>query len=243
MKPVSLIPIVLLAALALGGCSGDESATSESKTMNVNPEKGELAKIPILPGYKYYVGGPIMKKDAYGRYRLHKFEGEVEQPPSRGMIFGAKFDGDKLEYKVWGNGRLLGYHRGVMRDGVFWQEYAEAYRKEVLVAREVLVHDDEAMRSKVTSEDIDPETGEVIRKREGLLSYRPMKDPDDPEDEWFNDDEEDEEEGEGDGEGESDEPAEGQAAKKVEEKAAPAASDPAPAANEPQAGADKAATE
>lgn len=233
MKPVSLIPIVLFAALALGGCSGDESATPESNTMNVNPEKGELAKIPILPGYKYYVGGPVMKKDAYGRYRLHKFEGEVEQPPSRGMIFGAKFDGDKLEYKVWGNGRLLGYHRGVMRDEVFWQEYAEAYRKEVLVAREVLVHDDEAMRSKVTSEDIDPETGEVIRKREGLLSYKPIKDPDDPEDGWFEDEEDDE------GDGGSDEPAEGQAAKKADA----AASDPAPAANEPEAGADKAATE
>jgi hypothetical protein len=99
------------------------------------------------------------------------------------MIFGAKFEGDQLEYKVWGNGVLLGFHKGVMRDGVFWKTYGEAFRQGVLVAKETIVNDDAAKRSKITTQDIDPDNGEVIRTKEISLSYLPVKIPGEDDDE------------------------------------------------------------
>ena len=110
-------------------------------------------------------------------------------PASRGMIFGAKVDGDRLEYRVWANGVLLGVHNGAMRKGVFWQDYAEGYRNGKLVAREHDVHDDAAKRSKVTTEDLDPDNGEVIRVKEASVSYLPPKTK--PEDEIDMDDDDD----------------------------------------------------
>ena len=183
---------LMITMLVLAGCSREDTATpgapaaggTAAPAAETSAAEDRIAKIPILPGYKYYVGGPTMKRDAYGRYRLAGFNGEVEQPPSRGMIFGAKREGDQLEYRVWGNGVLLGLHKGIMRDGVFWQEYAEGYRDGKLVARERTVNDDAAKRSKLTIEDIDRENGEVIRVKEGFRSYLPrLTKPDDLEDE------------------------------------------------------------
>ena len=185
MKRCSGLSIVTLLMLGLAACSNEESGKPNAPaagTAVAPAAKGQLAKIPILPGYKYYVGGPVMKKDAYGRFRLSGFNGEVQQPPSRGMIFGARNDGDQLEYQVWGNGVLLGLHRGKMRDGVFWQEYAEGFRQGVVIARETTVNDDATRKSKVTTQDIDPDNGEVIRTRETLSSYMPPAVKDDEDD-------------------------------------------------------------
>jgi len=188
--------------LVVTSCSKDETAPAPATAPAPGAAaakgptpvvEGQLPKIPILPGYKYYVGGPLMKKDVHGRFRIASFNGEVEQPPSRGMIFGAKRDGDQMEYRVWGNGVLLGVHRGVMRDGVFWQTYVEGYRSGKLMARENTVNDDTIKRSKTKHEDIDPETGELIRTTESSVSYLPAAMPDDLEDE----DEEEEDEGAG----------------------------------------------
>jgi hypothetical protein len=171
-----LLPAIF-AAVMLGCSKAPSSPTGTASDTAV------VAKIPILPGYKYYIGGPTLKRDPYGHFRIAKFNGEVEQPPSRGMVFGAKVDGNQLEYRVWGNGKLLALNRGIMRDGVFWQEYAETYRDEKLVAREHNVNDDNVKRTKQTTEDIDPETGEVIRTKETSISYfPPAKLPDDDED-------------------------------------------------------------
>lgn len=193
MKRLALFSIATITMLTAAACSKDEAAKPAAPAPAAAPAaaapaapaaEGQLAKIPILPGYKYYVGGPVMKEDEYGRYRLTSFNGEVAQPPSRGMIFGAKLEGDQLEYKVWGNGILLGFHRGVMRNGVFWKTYGEAFRQGILVAKETIVNDDAIKRSKITTQDIDPENGEVIRTKEISLSYLPMKmDDDDEEDE------------------------------------------------------------
>ncbi|HEY2772953.1 MAG TPA: hypothetical protein VGK20_02750 [Candidatus Binatia bacterium] len=166
-----VVPLALLAA-----CSKQDTAApagNAAAPAAAEKPQAELAKIPMLPGYKYYVGGPLMKQDPYGHFRIGDFLGEVEQPPSRGMIFGARRDGDKMEYRVWGNGILLGVHRGVFRDGVFWQDYAEGYRDGKLVARENDVNIDEEKRTKETTEDIDPQTGEVIRTKVLMLSYLP----------------------------------------------------------------------
>ncbi|HXC50716.1 MAG TPA: hypothetical protein VN634_07530 [Candidatus Limnocylindrales bacterium] len=220
-----LLPAVLAAALL--GCSKEETSAPGT---GATGSTATVAKIPILPGFKYYIGGPSLKRDPYGHFRIAKFNGEVEQPPSRGMIFGVKLDGNQLEYRVWGNGKLLAVHRGVMRDGLFWQEYAESYRDEKLVAREHNVNDDSIKRYKQTTEDIDPETGEVIRTKEASISYYPpARMPDD-------DDEAAPTGGGGqdsvtsemlEGELQAEKPAKGAAAAAT--KPAPAASQPAPA--------------
>lgn len=183
--------VVTLSVLAAFGCSREEASAPGASPGAAASAGGDVARIPILPGYTYYAGGPVMKADSYGRYRLSDFLGPVQQPPSRGMIFGAKRDGDNLEYRVWGNGVLLGMHRGRMKDGLYWEDYGESYRDGKLVAREYAVNDDEIRRTKLTTEDIDPETGEVIRTKEASLSYLPPKfDMDDDDEE---DDEEDDE--------------------------------------------------
>jgi hypothetical protein len=69
-----------------------------------------------------------------------------------------------------------------MRDGVFWKTYGEAFRQGVLVVRETILNDDATKRSKITTQDIDPDNGEVIRTKEMSLSYLPMKADDDDDD-------------------------------------------------------------
>lgn len=171
-RALSLAALVLFSVVS---CSDDQPAAEAPSAAPAGTEQ-KVAKIPLLPGYKYYAGGPVMKRDAYGSYRLHRFDGEVEQPPSRGMVFGAKREGDKLEYRVWANGKLIAVHRGTFREGdVFWQDYAESYVNEKMTARERDEHLDDQKRTKVVLEDIDPATGEVIRVTESLRSYLPPK--------------------------------------------------------------------
>jgi hypothetical protein len=190
----SAVPLAAIALFLLAGCSKDEapvpaapaapSAAAPAKPKAPTPvNEADLPKIPILPGYKYYIGGPMLMADKWGKYRISKFNGEVAQPPSRGIVFGAKQDGDKLEYKVWANGRIVGFHKGTMREGVYWDEYVEGFKNGAVVARENITHDDNAKKSKVITEDIDGETGEVIRTREKFLSYFPPKDDPSMEDE------------------------------------------------------------
>ncbi|HYB98316.1 MAG TPA: hypothetical protein VEC57_04200 [Candidatus Limnocylindrales bacterium] len=185
---LSLAAMSLALAFALAACTSDEKAADPTKpTPTAKADGGKPAaeedarprNIPILEGYKYYVAGPVMKKDPYGRYRITDFQGEVAQPPSRGLIFGVKRDGDRFEYKVWANGRLVGAHRGIIRDGLYWPEYREGYRDEKLVAREYVTNDDAAKVMRLKVEDIDPATGEVIRTSEGSQTYSPPALPED----------------------------------------------------------------
>jgi hypothetical protein len=203
---LGLVPAALLSMLAVAGCSKDEAPPQVAKPAATAPapagappaapaapvekpkgptpvSEADLPKVPILPGYKYYVGGPMLSQDKHGRHRIRKFMDEVAQPPSRGMVFGAKQEGDKLEYKVWGNGRPLSFHRGTMRDGLYWDEYVEAYKSGKLVTRETITHDDATRTSKVVTEEFDYETGEPIRTKEMKLSYSPPVLSDDGEDE------------------------------------------------------------
>jgi hypothetical protein len=182
------------AAVVVSACSKSETPAPATPAAAAKPAAPEakVLKVPVLPGYKYYVGGPELSRDPYGRFRISGFNGEVQQPPSRGMVFGAKREGNQLEYRVWGNGTPLGYHKGIMRDGVYWEEYGEGYRMGKIVARERQTHDDAAKRSKVITEDLDPETGELIRTKETEISYEPPA----LDDEFFADTDEDEDEDE-----------------------------------------------
>jgi hypothetical protein len=176
-----LATFVLVAAVSCSKKEGPSPAGTAGSAPAASADKGgsdqRVAKIPILAGYKYYVGGPLLKQDAYGRPRIVSFNGEVEQPPGRGIVFGVKKDGDNLEYRVWGNGVLVAVHRGVMREGLYWDTYVENYREEKLVARESSEFDDAAKEVKISAEDIDPEKGEVIRKRVLKMSYLPAPVP------------------------------------------------------------------
>lgn len=191
MKRSSMLAVLTFTLFA-AACTSDEGKPSAAAPTAAtpapaaaSPDEARPAKVPILEGYKYYVGGPVMGKDPYGRYRISDFQGEVQQPPSRGMVFGVKRDGEQLEYRVWGNGKLLAVHKGVMRDRIFWQEYVEGYRDEKLVAREHHTHNDAETRTTIKTEDLDPKTGESIRVREYSVSYKPPVIPsgleDDPE--------------------------------------------------------------
>lgn len=177
MRRPSALLLCICTVLALSACTSDEAGKqpAESSTSSVATTGGDapILKIPILPGYKYYVGGPRMGQDEYGRFRVKSFLGEVEQPPSRGMIFGAKAEGDALEYRMWGNGLLLNVQRGKMKNGVFWPDQVEAYRLGKLIVRQNVTYEDDAKRYKVTAQDIDPENGEVIRTTESSHSYYP----------------------------------------------------------------------
>lgn len=186
--------------LFAAACSSDDGKPSATAPTAVAPapgaagadEEARPVKVPILEGYKYYVGGPVMGKDAYGRYRISDFQGEVQQPPSRGMVFGVRRDADRMEYRVWGNGKLLAVHKGVLRNGIFWQDYVEGYRDEMLVAREHHTHNDAEALTTVKTEDLDPKTGESIRVREYSVSYKPPVIPPGPEeDPGFDDDDDD----------------------------------------------------
>jgi|GEM_PF-1068988 len=186
-------PIVRLGALALVvaacavACSSDPSKDNKGSQTGAVSQQAAAAddlrpdKVPILEGYTYYVGGPLLKKDAYGRERIAKFLGEVAQPPSRGMVIGAKRDGDRLEYRVWVNGRAVGVYRGLVRDGLFWREYVETYRNDKPIARELSVNDDAAQLMRIKVEDVDPLTGETIRVTETTKKYAAPVLPDLPE--------------------------------------------------------------
>jgi hypothetical protein len=191
------LPVAMISVLLVAGCSKEEApppvvakpatppavpGAPGTKPKGPTPvNEAELPKIPILPGYKYYVGGPKLKQDKYGKQRIESFQDEVAQPPSRGMIFGVKRDGDKLEYTVWGNGRILAVHRGTMRDGVYWGDYSEGYKNGKVVAREHITYDDQAQRAKIVTEEFDFETGESIRKKETSRRYAPIPLPEDME--------------------------------------------------------------
>ncbi|HYC56440.1 MAG TPA: hypothetical protein VEL28_16025 [Candidatus Binatia bacterium] len=179
------VPLLAL-ALMISACSSDEPAPESGETAKAKVKAEDAddrpVNVPILEGFKYYVAGPMMKKDPYGRYRITDFQGEVAQPPSRGLIFGVKRDGDRFEYRVWANGRLVGTHKGAIRDGLYWPEYREGYRDQKLVAREYVTNDDEAKLMRLKLEDIDPATGEVIRTSEYAQSYKPPVIPNDEDD-------------------------------------------------------------
>jgi hypothetical protein len=185
-------------AIVAAGCSQEEAPPVVAKPAPTGAAPGaaapkpkgptpvneaDLPKIPIEPGYKYYIGGPHLSEDKYGRHRIESFNDEVAQPPSRGMVFGVKRDGDKVEYKVWANGRYVALNRGRMIDGHFWKDYYEGFKKEVLVAREKYTHDDEKKVTRIVTEEFDYETGELIRTKEMEMNYLPAKVVDDEEDE------------------------------------------------------------
>lgn len=172
------VPCLLaaVAALVVGACkSGDEKAAAE----RVAPPT-----IEVVDGMKYYVGGPVMRQDRYGRIRLGGFRGEVSAPVSRGLLLGFKRegpDGKDFDYRTYIGGRIVSSSTGFLdEDERLWFRERLSYdSKGRVVARQTLEYDDEReiMTSRV--EQIDPLDGEVVQVIDSEQPYRPLDDDED----------------------------------------------------------------
>ncbi len=156
---------VLLRGLAVTTCVALLMLSACSWTGSEEAEKPRPLKIPIIEGMTYYVGGPVVANDSFGRTRFRSFAGEVEIPPSRGMVIGHKDLGNKAyEYRVWINGDPLSLQRGTVDDeGFLLNDYQEGFAKGKLVGRLYFTYDDEKEKLSTKVEHVDPETGELIK--------------------------------------------------------------------------------
>ena len=185
-RPVKLLLIVAAVAPLFAGCSSDEKPAAKAKS--------EAPKIEIVEGMKYYVGGPVLKYDKYGRMRLGGFNGEVSTPSTRGLLIGFKKNDDEtFDFRSWLNGKIFARSEGRVDDqGLLWYSERVSYDGNGnIVMRQTFEYDDDAEIITTKLSHIDPENGEVIKTTTQELPYTP---PDDEEDD---DDEDDEMDGDG----------------------------------------------
>jgi hypothetical protein len=162
-------------AVALMGCTSEPA----------KPEKSELGIEPIA-GMKYYVGGPVMKADRYGRLRLAGFNGEVSAPTSRGLLIGIKIDDSKhFDYRTWLNGLAVSQSTGFLdQDGLLWYTHRSTFDGNgKIVARQTFEYDDSRLVMTSLLEHLDPETAEVVRSHREELPYAPVEEEEDEDDE------------------------------------------------------------
>jgi hypothetical protein len=149
------------------------------------PEKNELVIEPIV-GMKYYVGGPVMKADRYGRLRLSGFNGEVSAPTSRGLLIGIQIDDTKhFDYRTWLNGLAVSQSTGFLdQDGLLWYTHRSTFDGNGrIVARQSFEYDDSRLVMTSLLEHLDPETTEVVRSHREELPYAPVEDEEDEDEE------------------------------------------------------------
>lgn len=165
-----LIALTLLAPAALPGCHRSEHSAKKV-------EKEAPAVAPVQ-GMKYYVGGPVMKHDAYGRLRLGGFNGEVAAPSSRGLLLGYRLepDGKHFEYRTWVNGRAVSKSNGFLdAQGLLWFTDRETYdSKGAVLTRQTFTYDDDAKKMTTTVQQLDPKTGAVINDTKQDTPYAPQ---------------------------------------------------------------------
>ncbi len=178
--------VISCAALVavFAGCSResqDEAATDASPAA----APSQTTTIEPIEGMKYFVGGPIMKPDRYGRLRLAGFNGEVAMPTSRGLLIGYKRlpDGKHFEYRTWLNGRAVAKATGFIDDdGLLWFTERETYDADGdVIARQSFVYHDDTETMTSTVEQYDGDTGELLRKHVQDMPYRPADDDDEDE--------------------------------------------------------------
>jgi hypothetical protein len=174
-----LLAVAIVSAGSVPGCSSDVSKVEQKKA-------AELPKIEPIEGMKYYVGGPVMKYDKYGRLRLSGFNGEVATPTSRGLLLGYKLgpDGKHFEYRTWLNGRVVGKSTGwVDEQGMLWFDDRETYdSKGQVIATQKLSYDDDSKTMTSVIEQVDPKTDKVIATSKQDIPYTPPEEPDEDDD-------------------------------------------------------------
>jgi len=182
---IALVSGVLLAGAGLQGCTRSDEPPSASQQAP--------AAIEPVEGMKYYVGGPVMKFDRYGRMRLGGFNGEISSPTSRGLLLGFKKNADStFDYRTWLNGAIITESKGFLdEEGLLWYRERVSYDANGdVTVRQKLEYDDEAKVMKSVLDHIDPTTGEVVKTTTQEIPYAPTKEE---QDEMFEDDSEGEE--------------------------------------------------
>ena len=135
--------------------------------------RASLPEISIIEGMKYYVGGPIVREDEYGRQLFAGFNGEVIAPPSRGLVLGYRAGEDgTYEFRSWANGSPMVRTLGVVtNDGLLLPTRSEGFRRGVKLTAATYTYDDATRMRTIVVSDLDPETGEVVRTREKTMPY------------------------------------------------------------------------
>ena len=174
----SALAAVAVLGLGVNGCdlfSGDAQEGG-------NP--ASVAIIEPIEGMKYYVGGPMMEEDQYGRMRVKGFGGEVKKPTGRGLVIGFKeLEGQRFELRTWLNGSPVTEQFGFVDEaGLLWYDERSTLNSDgVVIVRQTLTYDDKtaSMHSKV--EHFDPADGEVVKSYETDLPYAAPDDEDEDE--------------------------------------------------------------
>ena len=168
----SCFALVLSVGLMTAGCSSSEPEDGAK-------DKNKVVTIEKIDGMRYYVGGPILKYDQYGRLRLGGFNGEVSTPSTRGLLIGFKKNDDNtFDFGSWLNGEPFARSTGrVDEAGLLWYDERRSYDGNGNVTmRQTFVYDDEDQMIRTTLEQIDPEDGEVIKTTTQDIPYAPAED-------------------------------------------------------------------
>lgn len=182
---------ILVSALAAvvflsGGCSRSDKKEDAAAQAP--------AKIEVIEGMKYYVGGPVMKYDKYNRMRLSGFNGEVSNPTTRGLLLGFKKNEDgTFDYRTWLNGSIISESSGFLdADGLLWYRERLSYDANgAVVVRQQFTYDDERKVMRSTLEHIDPVDKSIVKSVSEELPYTPPAPEVPPEGEGEEDDGED----------------------------------------------------
>ncbi|MFP6626048.1 MAG: hypothetical protein VCA74_03180 [Deltaproteobacteria bacterium] len=170
--PKAILPISLLLCfvVALTGCSKSE----EQAEM---PEEAPV--IETIAGMRYYVGGPKVKEDRYGRSRIYEFSGRIMAPTVRGLLVGFKVDPDRnFEFMTWLNGSMMQKSSGFLdEEGLLWYLTRETVDVDGAVfVRQTFTYDNERRVMTSHFRDLDPETGEVLSSTVTEIPYSPPSD-------------------------------------------------------------------
>ena len=183
----SMLAVLFVTASLAGAC------TSKDEEQPASVAKQQEQTIEPVEGMRYYVGGPIMKPDEYGRLRLGGFNGEVGAPTTRGLLVGIKVDANKgFDYRTWLNGAPVAKSTGFLDEqGLLWFDERETYDSEGrVIARQAFEYDDEKQQMTSTVVQLDPDTGETLKTHRQEMPYTPSDDG------WDDDDDEEEDEDE-----------------------------------------------
>jgi len=136
------------------------------------------ATVEAIEGMKYYVGGPVMKFDKYGRMRLAGFNGEISSPTSRGLLLGFKKNADStFDFRTWLNGAIITKSTGFLDgDGMLWYSERISYDADgEVTVRQKFQYDDEKKVMTSVLEHIDPKSGEVVKTTTQEIPYAPTE--------------------------------------------------------------------
>ncbi len=180
---LSALLVSLGFVLALGAGCDDIAKVFQKETPPPEPPK-----IEAQAGWKYYVGGPVVKPDGFGRYRIGEFQGEISKPSARGFLVGVKREPNKeFQMTTWINGLKMMEASGFIgRYGIYFVTKRTALDGQGRVmSKQTLEYDDEHELEKSVLEYFDPETSESVHTVKSERPYRPPPDEDD--DDFFDD--------------------------------------------------------